>query len=284
MAARMGKERFGFTLVEMAVVLVIVALLITAIFPALTALLSGNRQNVTNTNLQTLMRATAAYVQANGCVPCPSPASALGTAFGVVGITVSGSLVSTVACSGISVSGKISACPTAIGIPPFVSLGLPQAAAHDGWGRWITMAVDTALTAGTSPVTHATGAAGICGISSNNSTTLKVYAQSVSSGASTKTAVNFISYGADGYGSFIAGATAIGSGLNGYQLPFPNPVFSPCASGSNEQCNASLTTTFVDTAQVVDPTGALSYGDMMTYLGRNALVSTFGNAACTTTW
>jgi len=55
----------GFTLVEMAVVLIIVGLLILTVFPALLAVRSASQRNATQTNLHSLMQATAAFVQAN---------------------------------------------------------------------------------------------------------------------------------------------------------------------------------------------------------------------------
>ena len=66
---------YGFTLVEMAVVIVVSGLVMMGVLPALTGVRSANQRSLTQSNLQALMIATASYVQANGCLPCPTPAS-----------------------------------------------------------------------------------------------------------------------------------------------------------------------------------------------------------------
>ena len=272
----------GFTLVEMSIVLIIVGLLITAVFPALTALRTNAQQNLTNSNLQTLLRATAVYVQANGCLPCPTPAGTVGPTFGVIGITGNGA-----ACSGVRINGVTSVCSTPEGIPPFASLGLPSATAHDGWGRWITMRVDPTLTSPSNVVIDQSsvtippsGSQGLCSSSlTHNTNSISIQTPS---GATQKAAVIFVSHGANGYGSFIADALA--TGLNGLQLPFPTSVSSPCDTTSYEQCNASLSANFVNAPTVHDATGTTTYDDLMTFLDRNNLVALFGTTVCTTTW
>ncbi len=119
----------------MAVVLVIIGLVILTVFPALTAARTGSQRMLTQNNLQALMLATAAYVQANGCLPCPTPPAVFGNGFGIVR---GDATVNPNACG---------ACPTPEGIPPYMSLGVPASTAHDGWGQWISMRVDPALTA-----------------------------------------------------------------------------------------------------------------------------------------
>src|SRR5580704_2122951 len=103
--------RQGFTLVEMAVVLVIIGLLIMTVFPALIALRMGSQRSLTQSNLQALMLATAAYVQANGCVPCPVPL--------VVGVPPPAGGFGRV--RGDTVAAACNGCPAPEGIPPFAS-------------------------------------------------------------------------------------------------------------------------------------------------------------------
>ena len=76
--------RQGFTLVEMSIVLVVIGLIIMAVLPSLTAARAASQRSLTQANLQALMLATAAYAQANGCLPCPAPAATSGPGFGRV--------------------------------------------------------------------------------------------------------------------------------------------------------------------------------------------------------
>ncbi|HAX91679.1 MAG TPA: hypothetical protein DCY07_05670, partial [Rhodospirillaceae bacterium] len=127
-----NQARKAFTLVEMSMVLVIIGLVIMIVYPALGAFRQSMQASATQSNLQALMRATAAFVQNNGCLPCPTPASTTGVGFGRV--------------RGDTLTAMCSVCPIAEGIVPFVSLGIPMQTTKDGWGRWITLRVDPALT------------------------------------------------------------------------------------------------------------------------------------------
>ncbi len=297
----------GFTLIEMAVVLVVIGLIILTVFPALQAARTSSQRSMTQTNLQSLMLATAAFAQANGCLPCPTPAATVGAGFGRVrGDTVAD------ACKG---------CAAAEGIPPFVSLGLPMAAARDGWGRWITMRVDPDLTAETlhavvpptKPVACACAAptGGVCAASPAGSgcacappvggvcaplpngvsqqglcagdtsfpsaNRIKV---SVPGGAAQDVAVIFVSHGADGYGAYVANATtALGGLANGARLSFP-AALPACSPGTGfSRCNADNNAQFTDAP--LSTGSADPYDDMMIHAGRNALVAMLGGgSAC----
>lgn len=285
----------GFTLVEMSVVLIIVGLLIVTVYPALTLSRMASQRTATQTNLQALMQATAAFVQANGCVPCPTPASVAGPGFGRVrGDTV------TAACNG---------CATVEGIPPFVALGIPATMAHDGWGRWISMRVDPALTVAalanvvppTLPCTASDLAAnpvtptcttvnvsqkGMCQANLSAANRVKIQTPV---GASQNAAVLFISYGAKGYGAFLAEASPAFTGFNGgCRLSFPNVAVacqqnlgctSPVDGQAYAKCNATGKNTFYN------PIPQDNYDQMMVFADRNMLVSMLGNGAtCQTVW
>jgi prepilin-type N-terminal cleavage/methylation domain-containing protein len=284
----------GFTLVEMSVVLVIIGLLILTVFPALTAARLVNQRSATQSNLQSLMLAAASFVQANGCLPCPTPASATGAGFGRVrGDTA------TKACNG---------CATAEGIPPFVSLGIAPNLAHDGWGNWISMRVDPALTAsalgGTVPPATPCGATdlaapvtptctllnasqkGLCqsGLAAANRVSVQT-----PGGAAQQAAVLFISYGSKGYGSLMAAAQPIAINFNGgCRLNFPGlgaaclqslSCASPSAGAAYAACNADGKNQFYNAAMQD------GYDDMLAFADRNTLVSMLGNgASCQTVW
>ncbi len=236
----------GFTLVEMALVIVVMGLIGGMIYPAITALRTSTARATTQTNLRGLMLATAAYVQANGCLPCPG--------YGQVGTT------------GSSRCGK---CPNPEGLVPFASLGLPMSMARDGWGYWITMRVDPMLTTFTNvPVyTQQNGQAYLCqsGLASNSI--------SVTYGNPAKTmttAVIFISHGHNGYGAI---ATTDEQIINGFPAGASNSAIMNGANPGNTTTHA-----FVD-----DITNS-GYDDMLIYADRNALVSMLGNGACQSAW
>ena len=285
----------GFTLVEMAIVMVIIGLVMLTVFPALNAVRTANERSLTQNNLHSLMLATAAYVQASGCLPCPASAGVVGVNFGKVGTTNN---VACGACSGTAAEG----------IPPFASLGIPSTTAHDGWGHWITMRVDTALTSiptsatsvfvppwapcnatdvtngfctsaqltyadkGICKVATATSSSSISGIGISNGTngaTISQYA-----------AVIFVSHGSTGYGSYFA--QAIPAINNGTVLSFPSN-YTSCASGSYAMCNeAGGGSTFYDMPSIVSSTNP--YDDILLYANRNTLVSMLGNPSCNTVW
>lgn len=281
------KVRKGFTLVEMALVLTIMGLVIMTVFPALVSARRANEKALTQSNLRSLMLATAAYVQANGCLPCPAVPGGTRTKFGKLGYSST-----TIAC------GDCSAAPE--GLPPFVALGLPASTAKDGWGHWITMRVDYALTNPTNVIVPPTAPCtstevssstygctvvgssvkGLCkaGTTSNGSSVSGIKITTTGNGATQYAAVIFVSHGSTGYGSYIAEPQT-----GGDYLTFPDN-YAACGAGGYAQCNSAERNSaqFYDAPWVIDD--AKSYDDILAYADRNALVSMLGNGACSTTW
>lgn len=281
----------GFTLVEMSVVLVVIGLLILTVFPALTVSRVVAQRAATQSNLNALMLATAAYVQANGCLPCPTPASVVGSGFGHVrGDTNSA------ACSG---------CATAEGIPPYASLGIPANTAHDGWGHWISMRIDPALTASvlgtivpptvlcsaaaltSNPVCKSTTASqnGLCQASLGSAQSGgAVKISTLGSTQPQPAAVIFVSHGSKGYGAYEAGASPLDTNHSGgCRLNFPDispsclqllACVNPFDGTGYAKCNATGSNSFWN------PSPRNDYDDMMVFADRNALVSMLGNGAC----
>lgn len=102
----------AFTLIEMSIVLIIVGVIMSFALPALTTLLTQQRHKQTAHNQELVLHALAAYVNANGCLPCPTcpPGS-----------------------------------PSKIGLLPYRLLGLPESCAKDGFNTWMTYAVSENL-------------------------------------------------------------------------------------------------------------------------------------------
>lgn len=269
----------GFTLVETSVVVVIMGLIMMTVFPTLNAVRVANQSQLTQSNLRSLMVATAAYVQANGCLPCPANPATVGSNFGRMNYA--------------SPTTSCGTCSTPEGIVPFASLGIPAPTAHDGWGHWITMRVDPALTTAfgvvppTAVCTSADVSGGICsqvgisakGLCKTGLATSNRINVTIPNGPTQQAAVIFVSFGANGYGSFFAQATAQSS--NGSILPFSSQ-YTSCAGGSYALCNAAQTKQFYDAPQTNVETNP--YDDQLIYADRNSLVAMFGNGSCQTVW
>lgn len=265
------RSKAGFTLVEMSFVLIIIGLVIMIVFPALKTITQSTQNSTTQTNLKALMHASAAFTQANGCVPCPTPASATKEAIGYVRGDTSG-----IACA---------ACANPEGIVPFASLGVPEHMAKDGWGNWITMGVDPALainfgsappasvclSSDPAPCVRGESRKGLCQEALTSTNRLSIRSQN---GSLTEAAILFASHGLNGTGAYRkhkTGFTRHGSF-----------AFTCSANRGFENCNADGNQSF---SVAPYTTGEyVTFDDQLLYLGRNALVSYLGNAACQTEW
>jgi prepilin-type N-terminal cleavage/methylation domain-containing protein len=104
----------GFTLVEIAVVLVIVATMLTMGLGLINAQLTSVNYNVTKKRQEVIKDTLIAYFAAFQRLPCPN-----------------------VPVPGNTVDGTEPACvgATATGVLPFVALGMTRESAEDGWGN-----------------------------------------------------------------------------------------------------------------------------------------------------
>lgn len=268
----------GFTLVEMAMVVLIIGLVMMTVFPALTALRTATQRSVTENNMQAVMRAIAIYAQNHGCLPCPTLASTVGNNFGLVPTSNP-----TPAC------GKCTAQPE--GIVPFVSLGIPQQFAKDGWGRWLTMRVDPGLTRDCqndfSQLFCSAQKKSLCVSGVDKTRQIRVFQPG--SAIAQPNAVILVSHGANGYGAFVA--SAIGSDLNGSRLKFPDKTPS-CNTNPPiaERCNADTVlgqpketdTAFTTGTPSNDP--SQPFDDLLLHLDHDNLATFLGGTGCTGAW
>lgn len=130
--------RRGFTLIEIAIVLVVIGLIVSGGLVAISPVLQSAKTNETKQKMATVESALLGYVIANGCLPCPALRGGAAT-----GISNNGTADYTVACG----SGGAGACTGAgSGLVPWVTLGISENDATDGWNRRMTFAVDPAFT------------------------------------------------------------------------------------------------------------------------------------------
>ena len=118
----------GFTLVELAVALAVLALLLGMLIVPLNAQVDQQRINDTRKQLDQISEAILGFAVTNGRLPCPALATTANTVSGA------GTENRTAPnCNGIA--GGVAA-----GVVPWAALGLPEA---DAWGRRFTYVVTT---------------------------------------------------------------------------------------------------------------------------------------------
>ena len=123
--SRAGARARGFSLVEMALVLLIVGLLAAVFLPATNTFLENNRRKETRAKLEALEQAMVRFVMVNRRLPCPAD-GALGTGN---------------AQSGVEQRPAQECTAMGSGVVPWRSLGVPADAAMDAWGNLITYRV-----------------------------------------------------------------------------------------------------------------------------------------------
>jgi prepilin-type N-terminal cleavage/methylation domain-containing protein len=126
----------GFTLIELAIVLLIIGLLFVFVIPTSSVLLNTGKRELTRQKLKTIDAALTNYVTVNKRLPCPADGTVpVGNAGTEYGRDANGD------CTGTA--------PTAnqlSGIVPYVALGLTEADINDGWDRRITYRAAWGLT------------------------------------------------------------------------------------------------------------------------------------------
>lgn len=116
----------GFTLVEIAIVLTIIGILLGSGIVALNGIMDDVRYRTTQDRLRGVSQALAVYAQNYMYMPCPAnPAVS----------PVTGRAIA--ACGTYTPGGN-----GAIGIVPYATIGLTQEQARDGYGNFITYAVN----------------------------------------------------------------------------------------------------------------------------------------------
>jgi prepilin-type N-terminal cleavage/methylation domain-containing protein len=123
----------GFSLVEIAMVLAILGFVLTIGLKSTGAYLSAERRQTTVARLAGIDAALVNYVAQQGRLPCPAD-GALAT--GVAGAGVEAITPATGACTAMT-----------NGVAPWVTLGLPEGDALDGWDNRITYRTITATLA-----------------------------------------------------------------------------------------------------------------------------------------
>ena len=182
----------GFTLVEMAIVLFIVALLLGGLLPTISGQVEQQRINETRKQLDDIKQALIGFAIINGRLPCPAN-----------GILPSGDEVT----SGGS-------CSLTKGVLPWATLAVNET---DAWGRRFTYRVShggTSNFADSVDGTDPTACAVTAGVSFQICSSANLNIEATSGGTNVATAVPavVVSHGKNGLGAYPAnGGTQIGT-------------------------------------------------------------------------
>ena len=123
MTTQHAKQPKGFTLVELAVVLVLIGIVMTMGLKMVTSTLENALFSETKSKQELIKTALIGFLRTNGRLPCPDNSGA-----------------ATVA-SGVEVSPCHAAVADGYGIVPWVTLGIPRDSVVDGWGNYFTYRV-----------------------------------------------------------------------------------------------------------------------------------------------
>ena len=161
----------GFTLIEMAMVLMIVALLLGGLLPTISSQIEQRNVTETRKQLDEIQQALLGYAVINGKLPCPAqPSIATGNA-----------------------NAGVANCALTTGVLPWATLGVTET---DAWGRRFTYTASSTFSAST------------FSLSSTGTLTVKSAATGGSNIANSIPAV-FLSHGKNGSGAYLPSGTQI---------------------------------------------------------------------------
>lgn len=214
----LNKHR-GFTLVEMAIVLMIVGLLLGGLIPTLSAQMESQHINETRKSLAEIQEALVGFAIAKGRLPCPAKAT-LATGLANAGVEATtapdNSICACVNSSGSTVADTSAlACTgnTVTGVVPWATLGLKET---DAWERRYTYHVSknyadaVGSTFGCTPTTTPTQASfALC--SSGNP---DVLAASGGTNIAPNVPAIIVSHGKNGAGAYTQQGTQLSASSN----------------------------------------------------------------------
>ncbi|MDD5240479.1 MAG: prepilin-type N-terminal cleavage/methylation domain-containing protein [Sulfuricella sp.] len=227
----------GFTLVEMAIVLVIIGLLLGGLLMPLSAQIEGRRISETQKALDEINQALIGFAVANGRLPCPAPAT---TATGAAGAGIEPAPI---------VAGG---CANAAGVLPWATLGVSET---DSWGRRYTYRVTGEFTRSVPGPTAPTCApptaplyAAFALCSQGDMTILTTLGGST---VSTSVPAVVISHGKNGNGAYTSQGAQLATGADADELD--NQLTAGGTSMANTTISKTPTATFDDLTSWVSP-------------------------------
>ncbi len=256
----------GFSLIEIAIVLVVVGLLISGGLVGLAPVLQSNRVSQTNAQMDRIEQALVLYVIQNGCLPCPAvPAALTGRATDSAGAYSTG-------CG--DAAGTCTAPGVTLGIVPWVNLGLAREDVIDAYGAFIDYAPATGLNLSnrmvrTPPSTYPAPAAGLQVESADGTR------QTLNALTSDGAAYVLISHGQDGSFGYTPAAGTPKNDPNG-------SILQSCNSLAQATCGAPITgNAYVQSTAQTNAAGAnLYFDDIVRFKTAPVIIQACGSNAC----
>lgn len=230
----------GFTLVELAIVLVIVAFLTGGLLMGITAQRASAENSDAQRQLDNIRDALLGFAMVNGCLPCPADPALTSADVTTVG-REDRAWPASPPPEGIPYCKHNYSCNRTLGVVPWATLGLPET---DPWGRRFTYFASSSFTA---PVTTA-GALASFTLDTAGNANIKDTAVSSNNIASNVPAV-VVSHGNNGAGAWQP---------NGAQI---------AVSSADEVENANSTVTFVSR------TPGNNFDDLVTWIAPATLMA-----------
>ncbi len=204
-----SREKRGFSLIELSIVILIVSILITGSLGISKTAINNSKIKVTKERMDAVYQAFANFLATNRRLPCPA---VMITAKGAAGYGSEAATAGT--CTNTFVS-SVNAPNLSYGMVPIAALGLDQDMAEDGFGTKFTYVVDKRFTKQSSNIFAADGfeiTKGIPSEADNSSTDLSgidVVGPALAPLLSNKNGVLLLlSHGANKFNGFNATGTA----------------------------------------------------------------------------
>lgn len=248
------KKQSGFTLVELAVVMVIIGIALTMGMKLLSATMNNAAFSETKAKQQQIKMALIGYLRTNGKLPCPDTAAGIPTG-------------NSSACAGSAANSY--------GVVPWITLQIPREAVLDGWGDFFTYKVanGTSSKNWTDKTSNSSFSINELKVPTNALTVRELNTDGTALNDVTATAVVvLISHGKNGFGAKTSNSAT--------RIPIDE-------AGIDEKTNADNTTTTFILRPVNDNTAAFhgSYDDLVTYMSPQDLIQPLVNEgtvkACT---
>ena len=243
----MGRSK-GFSLIELAVALAIIALLIAGALIPLSTQMDVRNSADTQRSMESIREAIIGFAQANGRLPCP----ALGTTpTGVAG-------AGTEQLSGSTCAGSVGS--VFFGVVPWATLGVPET---DSWGRrfsyWVSPVfadtlMSTVSSAGQSPACTPTPLPTQSSFALCSQGVITVNTRNESTHAATALGLALpaviVSHGKNGFGAYIPSGSTLAAPVGADETAnanhavgattFFSRVRTPAASGCNDAASGAF--------------------------------------------
>lgn len=234
-----AKKPQGFSLVELAVVLVLIGIVMTMGLKMVTATLENASYSETKAKQELIKTALVGFLRTNGRLPCPDNSGSAAVA------------------SGVEVSPCHATAADGYGVVPWITLGIPRDSVVDGWGNYFTYRVANG-TGGSKNWTSRTAGTPF-DINELRTPTAALTIQELDAAGTALVTTNpravivLLSHGKNGFG---AKTTKVGA-----RLPTSD-------AGAGEATNGTDTTTTFISRPVNESVGAFNgpYDDLLTYL------------------